>query len=167
MQPCTRHRVSENGWEGEEETRVTARCGDSQVSALPTVSRVLTLSELANRDCACAWSKDKRCSLAQGPLIRQTAEVPPLPAQLPRVCKPEGGCSPALQQQQSSPCSYTAHLKHSQGCILPSQGFSEAAARCGRVGSRDTPSRWHLQESHKTPSLELQLSHQLSQSPCL
>lgn len=97
------------------------------VPALLMVSQVSTSSELANRGCACAWSKDKRAqrhSLSQGPLIRQTVEMPPWPAQLPRVCKPEGGCSPVC-----SPCSYRAHLRHSQGCSLRSLGILSAPQR--------------------------------------
>lgn len=97
------------------------------VSALLMVSQVSTSSELANRGCACAWSKDKRAqrhSLSQGPLIRQTVEMPPWSAQLPKVCKPEGGCSPVC-----SPCSYRAHLRHSQGCSLPSLGILSASQR--------------------------------------
>lgn len=106
------------------------------MSALLMVFQVSTSSELANRGCACAWSKDKRAqrhSLSQGPLIRQTVEMPPWPAQLPKVCKPEGGCSPVC-----SPCSYRAHLRQRSEVQPPltgdSQCPSEAAARCGRVG---------------------------------
>lgn len=170
MQPYIRHRVSEmRPWK-----KPGSQPGAGPtVSALPTVSQALTLSELANRGCACAWSKDKRaqpCSLAQGALVRQTLEVPPPPALLLRVCKPEGGCSPVYESLSSSKAAKQPLLlqgtPEAQPGVHP-QCPSEVAARCGRVGSQGTLSQWHLQQRHTAQGLEVQLSHWLSQSPCL
>lgn len=173
MQPYIRPRVSENGWEGEEETRIPAQVQTPQWQPSPQFPKCWHCLTLPIRGRACAWSKDKRaqqCSLAQGPLVRQTVEMPPLPAQLPRVCKPEGGCSlvRVSEQQQSCPCSYRAHLRHSQECTLPPQGTLSTPQRLLQgVGSQGNLPRGHLQQSHKAEGLEVQLSHWLSQSPCL
>lgn len=130
------------------------------LSALPTGSQVLNLqilqlatcnfplSELANRGCAFAWRQDKvaqRCSLVQGPLTRQTVEMPPLPAQPLSVCKPDGehrpGCSTRVPGTAvTQPLQLQGTPRRQSGMLPPlTGGFqhpSEGAARCGRVDSQ-------------------------------